>query len=542
MYATYFGLQENPFNLTPDPKYLYLSQGHNEALDHLLYGINERKGFVAIIGGIGTGKTTLCRALLNQVNEATKTALIFNTCVSESELLETINHEFGIYTPRGASRKQQVDHLNRFLLRNFAQGGNAVLVFDEAQNLSPPVLEQIRMLSNLETEKEKLIQTIFVGQPELKKLLGAPNLRQLHERIAVWYDLKGLNREEVQNYIEHRLVVAGARGNVKFSKGALNAVHAYSEGIPRRINAVCDRALLISYCRDESTVKKATLLKAIKDIQGDFEYRETRGGWLQGKMVRATVMSLAFIVASLGGWHYKDHLSVLLSGMERPETTDGRSFVRKPITSHRASVIQRAVLPPRIRDEKRPEPASRNLNPIALDKRSSLAGLFKLFNVREAGNVFGTGEVYPGLFSFEGAPQLYRMFKKPHRLRIKTPEENGTGYLLIRDVGAQGAIALDADGRARPVSEEYILANWDGEMSWVYPYEHQNRDLAKGMSGQGVLRVQQMLQKMGYKLTPSGLYDDATLEEVKRFQRILGLEANGIVGTKTKALLYQMSG
>jgi len=543
MYAAYFGLEENPFNLTPDPKYLFLSQRHNEALDHLLYGINERKGFVAITGGIGTGKTTLCRALLNQVDDATKTALIFNTCISESELLETINDEFGIQTgKKGATRKEQIDHLNRFLLDNFSQRGNAVLVFDEAQNLSPPVLEQIRMLSNLETEKEKLIQIIFVGQPELRKLLAGPGLRQLNERIPVWYELKGLDRQEMQSYIEHRLVVAGGRGNLRFTKGALSAIHSYSQGIPRRINAVCDRALLISYCRDEFTIKKYSILKAIEDIQGGFERHETKGGWLHGRVATATVMSVAFIAASLGGWHYKDHFSGMLSWVGRPEVVQSKTFVRKPIEYHRASLIQNPSFVKKTTDDNPLELTQRKPASLSLDKRASLAGLFKLFNVQQAESIFGTGEVYPGLFSFEGAPQLYRMFRRPHRLRIKTDDGQEAGYLLIPKVDTGGAVALDAEGKARPVTEAFILAHWDGEMSWVYPYEHENKELTEGMRGQGVLRVQQMLQQMGYKLEATGHYDNSTVEEVKRFQRILGLEASGIVGTRTKALLYQMSG
>ncbi|MFH1241678.1 MAG: AAA family ATPase [Pseudomonadota bacterium] len=269
MYTSFFGLKENPFNLTPDPRYLFLSPYHREALDHLLYGINERKGFIVVTGGIGTGKTTLCRALLTQLVESTKSALILNSFISDMEILEIINHEFGIeMASTGGSKKDHIDALNHFLLEIFSSGGNALLVIDEAQNLSNAVLEQIRMISNLETEKEKLIQIVLVGQPELKDLLSSTSLRQLNERITVRYDLRSLDFRDIQGYVEHRLVVAGSQGNLRFTKGALKGIYAHSQGNPRRINAVCDRALLIAYSKEQHTISSGTVKEAIKDISG----------------------------------------------------------------------------------------------------------------------------------------------------------------------------------------------------------------------------------------------------------------------------------
>jgi len=221
MYASYFGFKENPFNLTPDPRYLFLSTYHREALDHLLYGINGRKGFIVITGGIGTGKTTLCRALLERLDESIKSALIFNSFISDTELLETVNQEFGTdLDSSGKTKKEYIDKLNQFLLKTFSTGGNAVLLIDEAQNLSLPVLEQIRMLSNLETEREKLIQIVLVGQFELKELLAHPSLKQLDERVMVRYELRSLDRKDVQGYVEHRLVVGGGRGDLRFTTGS----------------------------------------------------------------------------------------------------------------------------------------------------------------------------------------------------------------------------------------------------------------------------------------------------------------------------------
>jgi general secretion pathway protein A len=271
MYAAYFGLNENPFNLSPEPGYLFLSEQHRDALNCLLYGIVEKKGFILISGDIGTGKTTICRSILAALHESVETALIFNTAVSDIELLETIIREFGItIVCENRTRKVYVDALNEFLLAGFAQGKNAVLLIDEAQNLSHGVLEQIRMLSNLETEREKLLQIVLIGQPELKATLTLPALRQLNERITVRYDLKPLSAHETIHYIEHRLRVAGGPGKVRFTSSVYHLIYYFSEGIPRRINALCDRALLIAYTKNISKIDRRIIRKAMLDIGEDF--------------------------------------------------------------------------------------------------------------------------------------------------------------------------------------------------------------------------------------------------------------------------------
>lgn len=269
MYTAYFGLKDNPFKLTPEPRYLFLSEQHRDALNYLIYGIKEKKGFVLISGGIGTGKTTICRTLLNFLDPypSVETALIFNTAISDVELLEAVVAEFGIKVPgETGTKKSYIDALNGFLLNNFAAGKNAVLMIDEAQNLSHGVLEQIRMLSNLETEREKLLQIILIGQPELRATLSLPALRQLNERITVRYDLKPLSAEDVVAYIHHRLCVAGGPGKIQFAKGACRQVFDFSEGIPRRINALCDRALLIAYAKNISKIDRRVIRQAARDI------------------------------------------------------------------------------------------------------------------------------------------------------------------------------------------------------------------------------------------------------------------------------------
>lgn len=267
MYAAYFGLKENPFSLSPDARYLFLSEQHRDALNCLIYGIKEKKGFVLISGDIGTGKTTICRSLINSLDDSVESALIFNTAISDLELLETVLNEYGIdFKGELKTKKNYIDILNEFLLKNFAAGKSAVLLIDEAQNLSHSVLEQIRMLSNLETETEKLIQIILIGQPELNNTLMLPALRQLNERITVRYDLKPLSSPEVREYIQHRLKVAQGPGSLKFTNGAYNLIYNFTEGIPRRINALCDRALLIAYTKNISKINRKIVNSAAHDI------------------------------------------------------------------------------------------------------------------------------------------------------------------------------------------------------------------------------------------------------------------------------------
>jgi len=255
MYQDYFGLKELPFNVTPDPRFLFFSRKHQDAFSCLFYGIESRKGFIQITGEVGAGKTTLCRAVLEKLKEKTHTALVLNPMLSELHLLRTIVDDFGI-SLEGYSKKECFDGLNRFLLEEFDKGYNSVLIIDEAQNLTVKTLEQIRLISNLETSREKLIQIVLVAQPELRETLDRPSLSQLRQRINVRYHLTALDRNEVEEYVVHRLSVAGfARGgNNLFTPTAIDYIYRRSKGIPRLINNLCDSALLAAYARGASRV------------------------------------------------------------------------------------------------------------------------------------------------------------------------------------------------------------------------------------------------------------------------------------------------
>lgn len=273
MYEKFFFLKETPFNITPDPKFLYLSKGHMEALDVVFYGIRERRGFVLLLGEVGTGKTTLCRTLLDKLNRrVVKTAFILNPLLSGYELLKSINEDFGINVP-GTSFKAHVDTLNRFLLALAKQGGTAVVIIDEAQHLSVKALEMIRLLSNLETEKQKLLQIMLVAQPEIKDKLKLPELRPLLQRIIVKSYLKSLDYEDTKRYIFKRLAVAGGRGNIKFTSSSLRDIYNFTHGTPRLVNILCDRILMVAFIQEERVITKAIVKKALEDLMMDGSQR-----------------------------------------------------------------------------------------------------------------------------------------------------------------------------------------------------------------------------------------------------------------------------
>ncbi len=274
MYCKFYGLKEKPFNVTSDPAFFFLSKQHKEALSHLLYGVTQRKGVIVITGEIGTGKTTLCRFFLEQLGKNVKTAFILNPYLSEIQLLEAIMRDFGLNV-RDKNRLSFVWEFNKFLLREAESGNNVVLIIDEAQNLKPRQLEQIRLLSNLETEKDKLMQIVLVGQPELNRRLALYELRQLQQRIMVRYHITPLDKDEVKEYIAHRLRVSGTINKIHFTNEALEAISDFSSGIPRLINIICDRALLAGFVAEINTID-FNIIKRCLDALSSYFVAEKR--------------------------------------------------------------------------------------------------------------------------------------------------------------------------------------------------------------------------------------------------------------------------
>jgi general secretion pathway protein A len=268
VYLSYYGLNEAPFDITPNPRFLFYSPKHREAYNHLLYGIRERKGFVQLTGEVGAGKTTLCRAMLEQLEGHYATALILNPVMSAEELMKAIAIEFGLPVS-GLDRLDTLAVINQFLLQQVERGQDTVLIIDEAQDLTEELLEQVRLLSNLETDSRKLLQIVLLGQPELRDRLNSPRLRQLRQRITVRYHLLPLNRHEVKDYVRHRIHVSGGNGTPHFTGPALWRIYRYSKGIPRLVNAVCDKALLAGFVQQCDHINMRMIGQAVRELEGN---------------------------------------------------------------------------------------------------------------------------------------------------------------------------------------------------------------------------------------------------------------------------------
>jgi general secretion pathway protein A len=296
MYEEYYGFAEKPFSLTPDPKFLFKSESHASGFDLLQYAIRRREGFVVITGDIGTGKTTLCRALLEQIDRNTFTALVLNPFLSEEDLLKLILQDFGVVTredvKRGrlsnVSKQELIETIYDFLLSLLPLRAGAVLIIDEAQNLPIPLLEQIRILSNLETDKEKLLQIVLVGQLNLNPLLKGPQMRQLDQRVSIRYQLRPLSRDELAAYVSHRLIIAGGPASVTFQPKALDIMHDRTQGIPRLINLVCDRSLLAAYSARTNRISADTVFHAAESLE-IAEGRPSRFNWFRRRATAAVI-------------------------------------------------------------------------------------------------------------------------------------------------------------------------------------------------------------------------------------------------------------
>ena len=295
MYTKFYGFKKKPFEITPDPRFLYLSENHREALAHLTYAVLERKGFTVITGEVGTGKTTLIQTLLSRLDRNTKTAYIFNPKLGSTDFLQYICEDLGLKGQK-RSKGQYLATLHNFLMSCYARNENVVLIIDEAQTLDPKLLEEVRLLTNLETPKSKLLQVILMGQPELNDTLNRPGFRQLKQRVSLRYHMQPLNKEETKQYIKKRMSIAGAFDPNIFTPKAFKEIYKYSKGIPRLINIVCDNALLTGYAADQKVIGKSIVSEVINQLDGISLQKEGRKSVLLNKMIPIILIGLAAFI------------------------------------------------------------------------------------------------------------------------------------------------------------------------------------------------------------------------------------------------------
>ena len=535
MYLSFFGLNEKPFAITPDPRYLYLSERHAEALAHLLYGINESGGFIQLTGEVGTGKTTVVRTLLSRVPHHADVAVILNPRVTPVEFLLTICEELGLGIAEADrdSVKQMVDALNRRLLAAHAEGRRIIVIVDEAQNLTPEVLEQVRLLTNLETPTQKLLQIILIGQPELRELLDRTELRQLAQRITGRYHLEPLSQEETRGYVRHRLRVAGA-GEEIFTASALTTVHRVSAGIPRVINVTCDRALLGAYTQETRKVTPSLVRRAAGEVYGR-RYIPLWLGWLAAGLGALGIFGAAYV-----GWQaWERQTSALHGSMNKqpsvvahqspgpvgPNQIEAKSLA--PFPAAAATVSINALLA---------------ANDASTTDASAFRRLLSLWGTAMADDKDPCGQAAKaGLSCLEqrGSWAQVRALNRPAILTLT--DDHGQRHRVVLSALDNQFATLNLGDRDERVPLDEVSRDWFGEFTVVWkPKTAHVRPLSVGMHGDEVRWLRRSLSALqGAASDPEhgDLYDQELESAVQSFQREHRLNVDGIAGIQTQVML-----
>ena len=549
MYAEFFGLKHEPFSIAPDPRYLFMSDRHREALAHLLYGLNGGGGFVLLTGEIGAGKTTVCRCFLEKIPKRCHVAYIFNPKLTAIELLKAICDEFGIEAPEGVASPSVSDYLrgiNAFLLKTHAAGRNNVLIIDEAQNLSADVLEQLRLLTNLETNERKLLQIILIGQPELRDMLARPELEQLAQRIIARFHLEALSADETARYIRHRLMVGGLKRSMPFDRRARRRIHALTRGVPRRINLLCDRALLGAYANGQPKVDRSTVDRAAKEV---FYRPPVLMHWLRGHWVWAVaLLSLLLLMAGSGVM-----VGVRLAGQDG--TGLPSATLRQGPETLAASALPSTLMA-----------SAPGAGPVAADEPGTypfLTGDFsKIFStivrsepeaLRELALLWGLVVAAQdpckmaerhGLSCYQGTTTLaqLRRMDRPVVLSLRD-ERNAPVHALLVGLNAQGA-TLRMGGQSQTVSLVSLAALWQGQFAtlWRVPPGFTGR-VQDGQAGLWVDDLAFRLARvLGEPEPPPSVFNGRLRSKIQTFQIGQGLTPDGIPGPTTFMQLNRVSG
>lgn len=542
MYNQYFGLNDSPFSIAPNPHYLYMSERHREALAHLLYGIRTDGGFILLTGEVGTGKTTVCRCLLDQIPENVDTAFILNPKLTAVELLATICDDLGIDYPDNATIKGLVDRLNDFLLSSLQADRRTVLIIDEAQNLSADVLEQLRLLTNLETNQRKLLQIILLGQPELLTLLSQPELRQLSQRITARFHLDALDRNEVAEYIEHRLSIAGAQRQL-FRPDAINRIYRLSEGIPRLINLICDRALLGAYVENRSLVDTKIVNKAGREIL-------VPGPVEKSSSLLHVGLAACLLLAAVGTVYYYTLPRIstpAITAIEPGETQPVEPAAAGETDTVTAEAGEEGASAPIITatTAQAPDPVdvstrlTTSLDDISghTTRSQAFVDLFSLwatpFSPDREPCTFASAVELQCLTQI-GSLREIGYLNRPVLVRLTT--DQGENWFTLTGLRPRTADIRVGD-ETFVVDRDALLAAWNGEYSMLWrPPPSYSRPLRRGDSGPDVdwlVNRLDAIENNNSDVETGVAFDDMVESRVKRFQISAGLKPDGIVGTRT---------
>ncbi len=519
MYQSHFGLAAAPFSIAPDPHFLYMSQRHQEALAHLLYGFGGDGGFVVLTGEVGAGKTTICRCLLEQIPEDCDVAYIFNPRLTVEELLSTLCTEAGIEIPVGTAGVMAfTNRINAHLLDAHARGRHTVLIIDEAQNLAAEVLEQLRLLTNLETNEKKLLQIILIGQPELAAMLKRPELRQLAQRVIAWYHLEPLSPAEVGAYVNHRLEVAGTTRGL-FSPSLMGRLHRLTGGVPRLINLVCNRALLGAYAQGRSSVNRATLIQAAREVfQG--EKRKSSGGRRLALAALAVALVALVAVATIRGRFQQPQAPAATPTAALPPVAPVQPPAPKPVPPEAFADLAWPV----------DEPRKKSLS-------MAFATLFKAWGEEYPGANPCRGTERVACHSLRGGLMELRQLNHPAVLQFQDGQ-GGTFYGTLAALDEHSTSVILGSKTLR-VSLDSLASHWTGRYTllWRKPPPGLDR-MPPGQGGPAVQWLDSQLARAeGKPAAAHALFDGALVQRLRQFQLNQGLPPDGSLGRLTLVYL-----
>ena len=549
MYVPFFGLKQKPFSIAPDPRYLFMSERHREALAHLLYGVQGGGGFVLLTGEIGAGKTTVCRCFLEQIPARCNVAYIFNPKLSALELLITVCHEFGIRFPAlteagtAPTVKDYVDGLNEYLLRTHAVGQNNVLIIDEAQNLSSDVLEQLRLLTNLETSERKLLQIVLIGQPELRGMLARPELEQLAQRVIARYHLDALSEKETAQYIAHRLAVAGLKAALPFDSAALRRIHQLTRGVPRRINLLCDRALLGAYASGKARVDRTIVDKAALEVfgPGGEKTKASRARWWPLAVAGGVLVGAAAAMAAVQwGGHDKAPARVASSAASAASAALPKPPAAVASTLPTASAA--AAVTPRLRSIEDLEALLARAPHDEHDALRTLAPEWAL-QLGDGDPCALAADQEVRCFRAHGGLALLRLLARPSVLALRDGQDRQV-YVVLAGLGHDDATLVVGKAPLQ-VPLSLLTTAWRGDFTtfWRVPAGY-SVPLSLGSQGALVDAVgAQLAEQQGASApAPDHVFDNALRSRVAAFQQAQGLTPDGVAGPTTLMQINRASG